>query len=76
MAIFRSRAIDAANEGETLVTPLALIRPQPIKNLKSNLKLWLELNNLLTRSNQVFTEEQLQHDPTECAAVSLSIILS
>ena len=76
MAIFRSRAIDAANEGETLNTPLALLRPQPVKNLKSNLKLWLELNNLRKRSNQVCTEEHLQQDPTECAAVSLSIILS
>ena len=76
MAIFRSRAIDAANEGETLNTPLALLRPQPVKNLKSNLKLWLELNNLRKRSNQVCTKEHLQHDPTECAAVSLSIILS
>ena len=76
MAIFRSRAIDAVNEGETLNTPLALLRPQPVKNLKSNLKLWLELNNLRKRSNQVCTEEHLQQDPTECAAVSLSIILS
>ena len=76
MAIFRSRAIDAANEGETLNTPLALLRPQPVKNLKSNLKLWLELNNLRKRSNQVCTEEHLQQDPSECAAVSLSIILS
>ena len=76
MAIFRSRAIDAANEGETLNTPLALLRPQPVKNLKSNLKLWLELNNLRKRSNQVCTQEHLQQDPTECAAVSLSIILS
>ena len=76
MAIFRSRAIDAANEGETLNTPLALLRPQPVKNLKSNLKLWIELNNLRKRSNQVCTEEHLQQDPTECAAVSLSIILS
>ena len=76
MAIFRSRAIDAANEGETLNTPLALLRPQPVKNLKSNLKLWLELNNLRKRSNQVCTQEHLQQDPTECAAVSLYIILS
>ena len=75
MAIFRSRAIDAANEGETLNTPLALLRPQPIQNFKSNLKLWLKLNNLGKSSNQVFTEEQLQHHPSECAAVSLSIIL-
>ena len=75
MAIFRSRAIDAANEGEILNTPLALLRPQPIKNFKSNLKLWLELNNLRKRWNQVFTEEQLQQNPSECAAVSLSIVL-
>ena len=76
MAIFRSRAIDAANEGEILNSPLVLLRPQPIQNFKNNLKLWLELNNLRKRSNQVCTKEHLQHDPTECAAVSLSIILS
>lgn len=76
MAIFRSRAIDAANEGENLNSPLVLLRPQPIQNFKNNLKLWLELNNLRKRSNQVCTKEHLQHDPTECAAVSLSIVLS
>jgi len=76
MAIFRSRAIDAANEGEILNSPLVLLRPQPIQNFKNNLKLWLELNNLRKRSNQVCTKEHLQQDPTECAAVSLSIILS
>ena len=76
MAIFRSRAIDAANEGEILNTPLVLLRPQPIQNFKNNLKLWLKLNNLRKRSNQVCTKEHLQQDPTECAAISLSIILS
>jgi len=76
MAIFRSRAIDAANAGETLNTPLALLRPQPIPEFQRNLKLWIELNELHKVSNQVFTEEQLQQDPTECAAISLSIMLS
>ena len=28
MAIFRSRAVDAANQAETLDTPLVLLRPQ------------------------------------------------
>ena len=76
MKIFRSRAVDAANEGETLNTPLALSRPQPIKHFRSNLLLWLELNALHKGFRKALTKEQLQQDPSECAAVSLSIILS
>ena len=75
MAIFRSRAIDSANQGENLETPLALLRAQPLQHFKSNLQLWLELNKTRNISNQEFTEELLQQDPNECAAVSLSIVL-
>ena len=76
MKIFRSRAVNAANEGETLNTPLALSRPQPIKHFRSNLLLWLELNGLHKGFRKALTKEHLQQDPSECAAVSLSIILS
>ena len=76
MTIFRTRAVDAANEGENLNTPLALSRPQPIQHFRSNLQLWLELNGLFTGFSKALTKEQLQQDPSECSAVSLSIILS
>ena len=75
MAIFRSRAVDAANQAETLDTPLVLLRPQLRQRFNSNLRLWRDLSIPQNSNHQVWTEEQIQHDPTECAAVSLSIIL-
>ena len=75
MAIFRSRAIDAANKAETLDTPLVLPRTSLRQRFNSNLQLWWDLSIPHNSGQKVSTEEQLQHDPTECAAVSLSIIL-
>ena len=71
MAIFRSRAVDAANQAETLDTPLVLLRPQLRQRFNSNLRLWRDLSIPQNSNHQVWTEEQVQHDPTECAAVSL-----
>ena len=72
MGIFRTRALDAANQDTSLETPLLL----PRSNLKHN---WGGvLKQLSTYSPREIrcTQEQRQQDPTECGAISLAIILN
>ena len=75
MAIFRSRAVDAANRGETLDTPLLLPRSNLRRRWKDNLRQFQEGMRPSAGARTIRTQEQLQQDPTECAAVSLSIVL-
>lgn len=75
MAIFRSRAIDAANRGETLDTPLLLTRSNLRRRFQGNLLQFREGLRPSAGGRTIRTQEQLQQDPTECAAVSLSIVL-
>ena len=74
MAIFRTRALDAANRSTASDAPLLLPRPHR-QRLRGN---WLQLKHTLlpNRSARLArTQEQRQQDPTECGAVSLSIVL-
>jgi len=75
MAIFRSRAIDAANRGETLDAPLVLPRSNLRRRFQGNLRQCLQGLRPSAGGRTIRTQEQLQQDPTECAAVSLSIVL-
>ena len=75
MAIFRSRAVDAANRGETLDAPLLLPRSNLRRRFQGNLRQFREGLRPRAGARTIRTQEQLQQDPTECAAVSLSIVL-
>ena len=75
MAIFRSRAVDAANRGDTLDAPLLLPRSNLRRRFKDNLRQFREGLRPSAGAHTIRTQEQLQQDPTECAAVSLSIVL-
>ena len=75
MAIFRTRAMDAVNRSSALDAPLLLPRPQLRRRWRSN---WIQLRQALLPSKSgrvVRTTELRQQDPTECGAVSLSIVL-
>jgi ATP-binding cassette subfamily B protein len=75
MAIFRSRAIDAANRSTPLDGPLQLLRPQLRRRFAANLD---QLRTTLLpapSARRARTEELRQQDPTECGAVSLGIVL-
>ena len=72
MAIFRQRALDALQRPNALDTPLLLDRPSLIRQLPLALG---QLSGLVSRGQRLRTPERLQQDPTECGAVSLSIVL-
>ena len=75
MGIFRRRALDAANQDASLEIPLLLLRPN-LNRLKRNWWRFLDqLSNYSARGIRC-TQEQRQQDPTECGAISLSIILN
>lgn len=74
MAIFRTRALDAANKTSAVDTPLLLPRPHH-KRLRGN---WQQLKDILlpNRTGRISaTQEQRQNAPNECGAVCLAIIL-
>jgi len=74
MGIFRTRALDAANQDSTLEKPLLLLKPN-LNRLQSNWLQILEQFSDSTPGSIQATQEQRQQHPTECGAVSLSIIL-
>lgn len=74
MAIFRKRALKAMEQPAALDDPLLLLRPALRQRLRSNVAQLLAMgSNPFERSTR--TRELLQQDPTECGAVSLSILL-
>ena len=73
MAIFRQRALDALQRPQALDTPLLLPRPSLREQLPAALAQLAEL--LAGSRRRQHTPELLQQDPTECGAVSLSILL-
>lgn len=74
MAIFRQRALDALQRPQDLTTPLLLRHT----TLRAELvEMLAQLAALLPRRHRprLATPELLQQDPSECGAVSLSILL-
>jgi len=75
MGIFRTRALDAANQDTSLETPLLLPRPK-LNKLKRNWWIFRDQISAYSPRGIRCTQEQRQQDPTECGAISLSIILN
>ena len=75
MGIFRTRALDAANQDTLLETPLLLPRPK-LNKLKRNWWIFRDQISAYSPRGIRCTQEQRQQDPTECGAISLSIILN
>lgn len=76
MGMFRKRAVDAAKQPSDFESPIVMIRPNLRNRWRSNLS---ELSQTLLPSRKgcvTITEEKLQQEPTECGAVSLTIVLS